>query len=84
MLSFGVGESILAGIVYATPKWQTCFIYYFFIPVLLMNLGSLFLQDSPKFWYKRDQARAFKHLNFIAKINKRPQLSQNEWRIEST
>ena len=76
MLSFGLGEALLAVIVYYVTDWHACVLYVCLIPCLCLNAQALFLQDSPKFWLSSDPSRSLRLLNRIARINGRPPISE--------
>ncbi|EAR98022.1 MFS transporter (macronuclear) [Tetrahymena thermophila SB210] len=61
------------------PNWKWCTFFFFTLPFCILNIYPFtFLHDSPRFLYSKNRQKCLKTLNYIAKVNKKEQISNEE------
>jgi OCT family organic cation transporter-like MFS transporter 4/5 len=75
---YALGEIAFVGIAYKFPYWRDLTLYWFTIPIVLLNFGMLIIYESPKFVYSKSKVKGVKILNQIAKVNGLPAINPDE------
>ncbi|EAR96397.2 MFS transporter (macronuclear) [Tetrahymena thermophila SB210] len=81
---FAIGAIYLAITQYITDNWIHLQIYFIAIPIIVSNLFYYYIQEPPIFLFQQDKKKAINILNHIAKINKKPQIKEEDLKEEPT
>ena len=66
---WGLAEILIYPIAKQTTYWRDIVFYYILLPVLVINILSMFILETPRYLLNKDEDKAIKVLNKIAKIN---------------